>query len=332
MNQREVEYVLSRLGCGKIKVRSNGWVASECPYAPWKHSKGRDDNPSFAVSVVPGGESRYRCLACGSSGSMANIILNIERLSHLKYGDLKSFVMQTNAPSLADISRRLQFASDPKKVPWVGEVPELGPLLQAPEAAATMLPEETLEGFSLEFPEAVGQWLLETRGLTQESIDLWELRWHLGAQRVALPVRDSQGQLVGVSGRAWPPERKPKYLHGKGFARDACLYGEHLRQEGKPALLVEGQFDSIKLHQLGYANAFCVFGSYVSARQADQLASWCPSVRVIFDGDLGGEQGTALALRAIERRLPVTAIKLSDGIDPGDFTAEKAREVLGPPT
>ena len=139
----------------------------------------------------------------------------------------------------------------------------------------------------------------------------WELGWHAIQKRISIPMRDCDGNLVGISGRAWPLHREPKYLHPKGFRRDLFLYGEHRIVKGKPAKLVEGQFDVENLVNFGYENVLGVLGSYVSKFHIKKLKEWFPSVAIIPDGDKAGRDGARVSAQMIEKRLPVTIFEVS---------------------
>lgn len=343
MDISDIEKLLWSIGAhDRVKIRPNGWVEAACPFAPWKHAKGIDRRPSFAISVVPKGTSRYRCLACGSAGEIGTAFLwTLQRLSGRNYRHLASFVENTNAPSLGDLSRRLAIAAGGPKPPVSvagiqvslslvgGDVPEL-----------PVLPDEELEQFG-EFPDelieymtgtgymCVGNEDVECRKLTLATIAEWELAWHADQRRISIPIRDVDGNLVAISGRAWPPSRKPKYLHTTGYKRDFYLYGEHRVVKGEPAILVEGQFDAVLLSQYGYKNVFAVLGSYVSQMQIEKLVKWCSSVRVLGDGDEAGRKGAEVSADRISRRIPAVVLDLPDGVDPGSLTEEEARKVLG---
>lgn len=328
MDESEITKLLVSLGCDKIKTRNSGWVEASCPFAPYKHSKMRDAHPSFAISIVPGGTSRYRCFGCGSSGDMNTFIWSLERSSRRKFKDLGYFVERTNSPSMADLIRRLEFAESGEKTKVAGIVPSH--LIKHVEELK-ILDEGILDGFSSTFPEDVYNWLTHDRGLTEDTLRQWEIGWHEKKSRISIPIRDCEEKLVGISGRAWPKERKPKYLHSEGFHRDYYLFGEYRVQKGKPAILVEGQFDAIKLHQFGYMNVFALLGSYISPMHIEKLAQWCPSVRIVPDGDEAGRKGAEVSAKNIEKKLPVAIVQVPDGPDPGDYDIDLARKLLGAP-
>lgn len=343
MDVAEIEKLLWAIGSyDRVKVRANGWVEAACPFAAWRHAGGADRHPSFAISVVPKGTSRYRCLGCGSAGEIGTSFLwLLQKLSGRSYKHLASFVENTNAPLLGDLTRRLAMASAGPKPP-VDVAGIQVPLAMVGGAIPDLpvMPDEVLEKF-VAFPDQLIEYLtgsgymrvgnedVECRMLTPATITAWELAWSADAGRISIPIRDVDGNLVAISGRAWPPSWKPKYLHTKGFHRDYYLYGEHHVVKGQPAILVEGQFDVVLLSQYGFVNVLAPLGSYMSEVQIEKLVKWCPSVRVLGDGDKAGRDGAQRSAQRISRRIPAVAMDLPDGRDPGNLTEIEAKDVLG---
>jgi len=346
MDAGEIEKLLYAIGMhNKVRLRPNGWVEAACPFAPWKHAKGVDRHPSFAISVVPGGTSRYKCHACGARGEMGLAFLwKLQRMSGRNLQHVAAFIENTNTPSLADLSRRIAMAASGPKPPVevAGIQVNLG-LVGGEQPELTTLPDEELDQFTDDFPDDVREYLtgdgwitvanedVKCRRLGPQTLIEWEILWHSDQRRIAIPIRDVDGNLVAVSGRAWPPQRKPKYLHTKGWRRDFYLYGEHRVVKGEPAILVEGQFDVLNLAQLGYRNVFAILGSYIARFQVEKLKEWCPSVRILPDGDDAGRKGARVSADLISMRLPAIAMDLPDGLDPGDLLGESAEQVLGSP-
>jgi len=345
MDAGEIERLLYAIGAHDcVKLRANGWLEAACPFASWKHAKGVDRHPSFAISVVPGGTSRYRCHACGESGELGlGFLWKYQRLSGKNLKHLASFIERTNSPSLADLTRRLAMATSGPRPPVqvAGIQVPLG-LVGGEKPELQTLPDETLDRYTDNFPQDARRYLtgsgymvvmnedVKCRNLSPEILVAWEILWDEQQGRIAIPVRDADGNLVAVSGRAWPPNRRPKYLHTKGYKRDFYLYGENKIVVGRPAILVEGQFDVVNLAQYGYVNVLAKLGSYVSRFQVEKLKKWCPSVRVLGDGDDAGRKGAESSVQAISPYIPAVAIDLPDEVDPGDLTEGQAFEVLGP--
>lgn len=314
-----------------------------CPFAPFKHAKGNDEHPSFGVSISPEGRSIYRCFTCNLKGDLKFLVWKLDRemATHGRkfpgdVDDLVNWINARNAPDAKEMNARLTQA----KAQWEsGSVKELGGIKVGPqvvmrniageEKEPDPLPEEDL--LALQIPDGlVMKYLTETRGLTPEIIARWELRWHPRARRVAIPIRNVQKKLVGISGRAVEPNAKPKFLHSTGFRRDFYLYGEHLCQTHRAGFLTEGFFDVMKLHQQGY-NAFAIMGSYLSPLQMEKCCRFFTEVVILTDGDDAGYESAERISKDLGSRMKVTVAKTPPGQDPDDLDPATLAALLGPP-
>ena len=152
---------------------------------------------------------------------------------------------------------------------------------------------------------------LKQRGITPETAMAWRLG--LNAQRLMLPIRDSQGRCCGFSGRSLTGE-EPKYRNSSGdllFQKSQLLFGldragAAIRRSGE-ALLVEGPLDVIQLHQAGLDHAVAALGTSVTLEQLQRLQrSGCRRLWLAYDGDNAGIQATA-RLIALARPLLVAS-------------------------
>ena len=362
--ERVVEF-LKRLGAQRVSVRGKV-VQASCPMAEWKHAGGHDANPSFAVFTTADGEAKWRCFGCASGGSLLELTW---RLKFLRREDSSWMSKQStyldiqDSPSPEVVRARLEAAKDKPEDKVVREIAGIQILpVVLPKAfrnAPPPLPEDTLLHFVPVGDEGPACDLMVERGVSKEEILRWELMWHPPTRRLAIPIRDRMGRLVGVSGRAedklcyrcntpiikklitgkmrlWCPtcERRtpPKYLHSEGFRRDFYLYGEHLLQpHHKVVYIVEGFFDVIALWTLGYEGAVAVMGTYLSAFQIEKIVKLFDRAVVIPDGDEAGRIMGTKVYGQLAPRMSVKLVRTPDGMDPDDFTPEIAGELIGPP-
>jgi len=93
--------------------------------------------------------------------------------------------------------------------------------------------------------------LEELRGWTPATVK--RLGLGLDGDRIVLPARDAEGQLVGLLRYAPDPERRngKKMLAEKGMARELFPAPESL--EAETVWLVEGEPDAVSGHELGLA-------------------------------------------------------------------------------
>lgn len=339
MDASHVEELLLKLGCEKIKLGGNAWINATCPLAQWKHAKGYDSQPSFGISIEPGGASKYKCHACGTSGELTYLIFLYARLSKKDMSAVMSFVQKYNQHSSAELTARAERADEfwrtgGNKVAGVDVQPRaMERKMPIPELI--ILPESELDACKTDdLPPRILAWLNSHRRLRNETIYKWQLGWHPGAKRVAIPIRDCEGHLVGLSGRASPlPEHegmKPKYLHSSGFRGAFYLYGEDKAVKQTKVHLCEGFFDVMYLTQRGY-NAVAMQGTNISPFQVEKLKKLFTEVTIFLDGDEAGQKAADKAFLSIGAAMPVSMARLKDGKDPDDLSDEELVELLGPP-
>lgn len=118
------------------------------------------------------------------------------------------------------------------------------------------------------------------------------------------------------------------------YKKSKVLYGIDLAREGirkaRAAVLVEGYFDVIGLHQTGVRNAVAVCGTALSEEHLELLRRCdCREVTILFDGDVAGLAAPGKAAAALlpsglsgkVATLPAEAGK----VDPDDFARAKGR-------
>lgn len=333
MDTSHIEKLLHALGCERIRAGNTGWVYATCPLL-FRHVKGTDTKPSFAISIVPNGESHYKCHACNAVGTLNGLLWAIQKKYKRDVSALMRMVQTHNVPSPEDLMARLNRINDggysrsePAKVAGVQISPRLADSFSA-NIKLEVLPESTLVPFK-DIPPYVLKYLLGPRRMTSESTREWELGWHSAVKRISIPIRDAQNALVGISGRAFFDRQVPKYLHSSGFRRDFYLYGEHKVKRGVRGYLCEGFFDVIYLHMLGY-NAVAMMGAHLSRLQAEKLTQFFSDLVVVPDGDAPGYEAAEKVMLQVGSRIPTTIAKVPEGKDPDELDSDELISILGP--
>ena len=129
--------------------------------------------------------------------------------------------------------------------------------------------------------------------------------------RLVCPVIVPGGDVVGfsariVEGAAKPePDRDPppKYINSPESAvykKSKLLFGLAQAREAmgtkKRAVLVEGNFDVISMHQAGFTEVVAPLGTAITADQIDILRRLTERVVLLYDGDRAGYAATLHAL------------------------------------
>src|SRR6266508_3211696 len=129
--------------------------------------------------------------------------------------------------------------------------------------------------------------------------------------RLMFPIAAMDGQVIGFGGRALPGAEKDdkgaKYINTPEtplYKKSKVLYGLDLAREAirksRQAVLVEGYFDVIGLHQVGISNAVAVCGTALTPEHVELLSRCdCREVVVVFDGDAAGLAAPAKAAQAL---------------------------------
>jgi DNA primase len=115
--------------------------------------------------------------------------------------------------------------------------------------------------------------------------------------RLIVPIKDGRARIIAFGGRAMRADQRGKYVNSQGtvlFNKSATLYAldaarAAIRKE-HAAVIVEGYFDAIALHQAGFENAVASMGTALTEDQYHVLdAMRIERAIVAFDGDAAGQ-------------------------------------------
>ena len=226
---------------------------------------------------------------------------------------------------------------------------------------------ETADKFQLGYAPA--EWSLLADHLKAKHVDM-ELAVRLGLiahrprsggyydrnrDRLVCPVIVPGGEIVGFSSRlvGVPPKAEdgsepPKYINSPEspvYKKSKLLFGlaqaREAMQTQKRAVLVEGNFDVITLHQAGFCEVVAPLGTALTIEQVTVLKRLTERVVLLYDGDRAGYKATMHALQmCVEADVEVAVARrpgnaksggagmLADGVDPDSLVASGGVEVL----
>jgi len=134
--------------------------------------------------------------------------------------------------------------------------------------------------------------------------------------RVMLPIRNAEGGMIGFAGRVYGAHaatNNVKYLNGPEtslFHKSQELYGFHLARpnirKDRLAVVVEGYFDVVILHQYGENRAVATMGTAITTEQMKRLLGSADTILFAFDGDQAG-------IKAAVRAAAVFMESMTDG-------------------
>ncbi len=307
----------------KLKQRGNSHVGL-CPFH-------QEKTPSF--HVIPH-KQIYHCFGCGAGGDCFRFLTELEGLSfvdavkelaagagvtieerdlspeELRRSKERSSRFDALAAASSFFHAILMTRPEGEAAraylkgrgfsPQTAETWRLG---VAPDGWTTTLDRLTREGFS---PE-----LLLDAGLVRRSARSGNL-YDAFRRRLIIPITDERGRVIAFGGRLLEGEG-PKYINsadGPTYEKSKVLFGLHQArqpiQQKERALLVEGYFDVISLHEAGFKEAIATCGTALTASHLETIRKLTGTLVALFDSDEAGA-------RAAERTLPMC---FAAGVEP----------------
>jgi DNA primase len=157
--------------------------------------------------------------------------------------------------------------------------------------------------------------------------------------RLMIPICDLNSRIIGFGARTMS-DQQPKYLNSPEtelFTKGTNLFGlDRARTQIiklDRAIVVEGYFDAIALHQAGITNVVASLGTALNPHQIKQLAKLTRSNQIIlnFDGDNAGQLATERAITAVSDliysgQLQLRVLNLDAGKDADEYLRDHSLE------
>lgn len=144
------------------------------------------------------------------------------------------------------------------------------------------------------------------RGFTKENMKTYMIGRDIDNQTITIPVFHADGSLAGVIGRYIDKNRKKnqRYKIYFEFVRSSVLYPLNIAHPvDDTVILVEGQFDAIRMHNLGYINTYAIMTNQLSRAQADWLCENVTTVIYVGDNDDRGIEGRDKAQKLLKGKI-----------------------------
>lgn len=175
-------------------------------------------------------------------------------------------------------------------------------------------------------------YMLVDRGFDWNTLETWGVGYDDISQRITLPARDADGNLVGFKGRAWHPSIVPKYkvLGGAEYGFEPyevsrVLFGFHRIRNTcdiTPLIVCEGELNAIAMSMKGFRNVVGISGKTLSAEQVAIIRAFASQVDLMFDEEEDAERA-AMKLR---KYLPAFVVPNPYGHDGAEATIEELEE------
>ena len=279
MREQALREILAEVDVQVVHLNRRNWLVAKCPFAEYLHEYGTDTNPSFFIKVAPDGYSGYNCYTCKQTGNLTRFF---DKLGSLRGHDYNALAIRALLEETPDNFEDWDQVRD--------EEARMTPLDK--DIYFRMYPSALSSKNSVNY--------LRRRDISKETVELLEIRHDPDEARILFPVYGSQERLYGFTGRTtlpkekWPRTKFAKVKDYSGLKKDRLLLGEHLIQDDKPILLVEGLFAYANMYEIG-ADEFCSpvasMGSHLSIHQASILTDYGLPVYLLYDNDLAGLSG-----------------------------------------
>lgn len=129
---------------------------------------------------------------------------------------------------------------------------------------------------------------LESRGINLESVKHFNLGYSNAMGMVVTPVHAPDGTPVGIVGRS---------IEGKSFKnstnlpKNKTLFNIHrAKRIGNHVIVVESNFDAIRVHQAGFPNVVATLGGHVSQDHIKLLNRYFNKITIMTDADKAGRE------------------------------------------
>jgi DNA primase len=148
-------------------------------------------------------------------------------------------------------------------------------------------------------------------------------------------ITDLRKRVVGFGGRVLG-EGMPKYLNSPDtpvFKKGQALFAlDHAREaivRTKTAIVVEGYFDAIVLHQAGMTHTVATLGTALTPEHVQVIRRFATNVVLLFDPDAAGVRAALRGLDLfVNSGLGVKVMTLPTGHDPDTFVRKEGPEAF----
>ena len=194
-------------------------------------------------------------------------------------------------------------------------------------------PQETLDRLHLDL--AVSQPAkdyLKSRGIHSEAYDYFKLGYSSSMNMVVTPVHSPDGIPIGIVGRSIEGKT---FKNSNNLPKSKTLFNVHRAKKiGDNVIVVESNFDAIRIHQAGFPNVVATLGGFLSTDQHNLLNRYFNKITIMTDADLAGrELGLSIANRLKNKDTLWSSYEYGkiyphDAKDAGDMTDEEIRACI----
>lgn len=308
-----------------------------------------EKTPSFIVSIK---RNRYHCFGCGVDGNAIDFIMETK---HMKFYEAVEYLAdkydipyEKVEPSPEERERRFLHSQlieiNRVAVDYFRQCYEHSPGAQT--YAKSRWKDNTISLFQIGYAPAKSGLLeyclakgyskdiLLRAGLIKKSENDGSI-YDTFRDRLVFPIVNRTGNVVGFTGRYIGKKQDvAKYLNTSEtelYSKKNTLFGLHLAlreiKVNSTVVLVEGNPDVVRLHEIGVGNAVAPMGTALTKEQIDILRQYAKSIIIIGDTDNAGVEAVVKNGRTLlEAGFNVRLMVLPDGKDPDEYFRTHAKD------
>jgi len=147
--------------------------------------------------------------------------------------------------------------------------------------------------------------------------------------RIVFPIHDGEGQRVAYAGRSIDGS-EPRYLFPPGFRKSQVVFNLHraVREAAGCAIVVEGFFDCLRVHQAGYHNVVALMGDSLSEVQEQLLLERFQQLVLMLDGDEAGQRASQQLAARLRGKVSLSTVGVPSGWQPDQLSSEEIARIL----
>jgi DNA primase len=301
----------------KSKPSGNENVLAICPFHR-KPDGSKERNPSFSMNVYNG---LWHCFSCHAGGNLYTFLRDVGVSRHEIDRDYKDHIEQARSrgPKTVEYAELEEPTDDPP------------------------LPESFLGLF--DYCPTV----LTDDGFPPELLRSFDVGFDLKHLRITFPLRDHEGRLVGISGRALE-DINPRYkvydteyldfgMPKRHLKKGALIWNLHavlarwsfIAHKDRYLIVTEGYKATMRVVQAGLPNTGALMGSSVTHQQKRLLSRLGCPIYLMFDNDIPGREGQA----SVGRKLcnsSLLRVMSYDAQQPSDLSLQEIQEAFNQAT
>jgi DNA primase len=312
------------------------------------------DSKNSLTFSINSSKNIFKCFSCGAAGDAIKFLERLDKVSYLDV--VLDLARRYNIPVHASPEERADYQKKLSREQQLLEIlqqaalfyhhalhSEQGQVGQAYMEKRGLSPatqETFLLGYAPSSWNALATHLVERKGYPAPLVEATGLirprqsgsgYYDYFRERIMIPICDLRGRVVGFGGRSLGDEQ-PKYLNSPEtelFEKSKLLYGldkaKNAIAKADNAVVVEGYFDVISLHQAGIQQVVASLGTALSEHHVKQLLKLSASQNIVlnFDADTAGEKATQRAIEYFKQidgwGIRPRVLTMPQGKDPDEY-------------